>query len=140
VRDQRRRAILVVPLLLVACGGGSQDAIPSADGDATATSVDGGRLVAALCDTQALAHEPDAATRAFQTGAHGPLHELAASVTDVDRRAAAQLHEAKQRAEAALAAGDSRDIDTTVALLTSEARASLESLGQSPPTCDETGP
>lgn len=127
---------LVLALLLVACGERGSE-IPSSGVGGSATSVDGSRLVAALCDTHELAQDPEEAARAFQTGAHGPLHELAAAVTEADRGVAAELHEAKQRAESALASGDGDDIDTTVASLTAATRTSLELLGQSPPTCDE---
>jgi hypothetical protein len=127
----------LLAVLLVACGNGAASEAPTLDGDATATSVDGTRLVAALCETQDLAPDPDAAARTFEARAHGPLHELAASVADVDRGIAAQLHEAKQRAESALAAGDPDEIDVGVASLTSATRTSLELLGRSAPACGD---
>lgn len=127
----------LIAVVLVACGGGAGGEAPSVDGDAAATSVDGTRLIAALCETQDLAQDPDEAARAFQAGAHGPLHELAGSVTDVDRGVAAQLHEAKQRAESALAAGDPDEIEGSVTSLTSATRTSLELLGRSAPACGD---
>lgn len=133
---RRMGTVLLLAVLLVACGEQGSE-VPTAGDDTSTAPVDGTRLVAALCDTQQLAHDPEEAARAFETGAHGPLHELAASVTETDRGVAAQLHEAKQRAESALASGDGDDIDSTVASLTEATRTSLELLGQSPPTCDE---
>lgn len=133
---RRMGTVLLLAATLVACGEPGSEG-PSAGGDVSTTSVDGTRLVAALCETQDLAQDPDEAARAFEARAHGPLHELAASVAEVDRGVAAQLHEAKQRAESALGAGDPDEIGASVASLTSATRTSLELLGRSAPGCGD---
>lgn len=131
--DRRTGVAALFPVLLAACGtGGAGD---PAGGGETGVAVDGRRLVAALCQAQDRADDPDAADRAFRNGAHGAIHDLARAVVEVDRGVAGRLHEAKQRAEDALAAGDPRRIGTDLASLTRVTRVSLELVGEPAPTC-----
>jgi hypothetical protein len=61
-----------------------------------------------LCDAEALASEGRVgeAGQVFDAETHDYLHELAAMLQEVDPAAAAELLEAKQRVESALADGD----------------------------------
>jgi hypothetical protein len=147
VRDRSLLAAAVAALTLAACSGGAgpsgeptSDAAPQTPSAATAAGdvdgVDGERLVAALCDAAA-ADTVEAADRRFMSGAHGPLHDLARAVVEVDRQVAARLHEAKQAAEAALAAGEQHDVERRLAELTEATRTSLEALDQPAPGCDD---
>ena len=99
-----RRAIasslVVLALLLAACGG---------DGDGSATSptdpavdraaADG--TVLALCELAGVS-ELEEADEIFHDRAHEPLHEIADAAGDVDRPAAGDLLAAKQVVEADL--------------------------------------
>lgn len=136
---ERRRplaSLVVASLLLVACGDGSDR---SSGRPSPSTSVDGERIVGALCAAREAADEdPAAARRAFLNGAHGPIHDLARDVAEVDRAVAASLHEAKQRTEAAVEdASADGSLAAALATLTDATRASLDRLDQPVPSCDD---
>jgi hypothetical protein len=77
---------------------------PAGGHDASPTSF--AATAVALCDARrALPDDREAAVRAFQDRAHDPLHSLAAD-TALDRALAADLLRAKERVEAAIAAGE----------------------------------
>ena len=99
----RRRAlgpaVVVLAVVGVACGAGSDDETTGAPGGYAA-------LYRGLSDTSARAADVGAARRAFYDGPHQPLHELAAATSRVDRPAAARLLKAKGAVEADLNGGD----------------------------------
>ncbi|MBW3619019.1 MAG: hypothetical protein KY461_02135 [Actinobacteria bacterium] len=148
--DRKGIAVLAA-LVLAACGGESAElsTVPSSPSSAASPTavagqpaeavddvVDGERLVGALCDATAATTAAEA-ERAFMSGAHGPLHDLARQVVDVDRDVAARLHETKQQTEAALEDGDLEAIDRNVVALTAETQRSLATIGQPVGGCDE---
>ncbi|MGH2764498.1 MAG: hypothetical protein ACRDKA_01080 [Actinomycetota bacterium] len=78
-----------------------------------------------LCDAQVLASEADVrrAADVFDRETHAYLHELAAELQEIDRAAAADLLEAKQRLESALADPAGADPQGVVVLITDLQRA-----------------
>ncbi|MGH2711944.1 MAG: hypothetical protein ACRDH9_12160 [Actinomycetota bacterium] len=108
----RFRALTLLPfiplILLAACGG-------SPDGQAeTRQKADERPLQLAyegLCDAAALSEEGDAwgAANEFGSNTHAYLHELAASLSSIDRAAAARLLEAKERLESVINTPDEAD-------------------------------
>jgi hypothetical protein len=97
--------LAAVALMVSGCGG---------DETAASGSRQDERLQAAsqgLCDAQALVAEGDVvqAARVFERETHAYLHELAARLGEVDRGAAADLLQAKQRLEHALATPEQAD-------------------------------
>lgn len=65
-------------------------------------------LADAVCEAarEARGGDADSARVVFFDDAHQPLHELAAQASEIDRAAAARLHEAKQAVESAFSDGD----------------------------------
>ena len=90
-----RPAVLAL-LFVVGCSSGEP-----------ANRDDGDHGAGALCAALALAASGDdvGARAAFMDGAHDELHELASTVEERDRAAAAALLESKQRVEAAIVEG-----------------------------------
>lgn len=103
--------------------------------ETTGDTMDGAALVAALCDAQQ-ADSPDEARRVFNSRAHGPLHDLARRVVEVDRTVASQLHEAKYRVESAVTGDENEQLAERLESLTDITRTSLTLLGQQAPPCD----
>lgn len=87
-RPRRTWALVAAAVALTACGGGNEP-------DQVVPSTWAGRFCAAV--TTAASGDKDGAVELFD---HGPLHDLAQRVTEVDRALAARLLEAKQRVEA----------------------------------------
>jgi hypothetical protein len=127
-RTGRRLGAAVVILVMVAAGCGGTSGTDAADAPAG-----GAQLFADLC----AAHEAgDAETAAERFGAaHGPLHDLAREAQASDRRAAAELLEAKQRVESALAGGEQARLDQRLGDLVVAARAASEAVGSPAPPC-----
>ena len=95
----RSIAVILLASSVAACAPEpASEATPSLDPELQ-------RASAGLCDALRAASEGDVerAAALFEDEAHGYLHELADRVGARDRSAAAELLEAKQRAEAALA-------------------------------------
>ena len=95
----RSIALILLASSLSACASEpASEPAPAADPEL-------GRASAGLCDAMKAASggDVDRAAALFEDEAHGYLHELAERVEARDRAAAAELLEAKQRAEAALA-------------------------------------
>jgi hypothetical protein len=95
-------------------------------------------LCAVLDDTNA--GDLPAASAGFD---HGPLHELADQVTDIDRGIAADLLEAKEAVESALAddTTDPAEAAVLVAELTDATRAAYAAAGDAvPEPCTEESP
>lgn len=95
-----------------------------------------------LCDAGRLAEEGDvqAAAEAFLDRSHAYLHELAVTLSDRDRDAAAGLLEAKQRVEAVFADPASADPAGVAALigdLRVEVAEGAEIAGLPEPECEE---
>lgn len=146
MRDRTRLTLALTAVLLVACGGEAPAAAPPPSTSSTSApptprptaDLDTGdveRLVDDLC-TAAEADGVQDARRAFMN-AHGPLHDLARDVVEADRQVAAQLHEAKQRAEAALDSGEADRIGRDLGELIDATRISLDTVGQPVGGCDE---
>lgn len=131
----RRAAVTaaVFGVLLAAC---------SDDGDGR-TAASGEPVIAAgvaegLClARQQAADDPGAARSTFFDSAHEGIHELARSLQEVDRGAAADLLRSKQALEAAL---ESEDAGLTVKLddLLATTTVGLEVLGLPTPACEES--
>ncbi len=131
---------LLAPGLLVlgslaGCGGQAEQSAPAPSPSAEQTLVQ-------LCGVleSALAGDLDTVRSTFD---HGPLHAIADATTDVDRRTAARLLEAKEAIESDLAnpatntATMAADLETLIAATT----AALEATGTAAPsTCDQENP
>jgi hypothetical protein len=95
-----------------------------------------------LCDAQVHAFEANVrrAAEVFDAESHAFLHELAADLEDVDRAAAADLLEAKQRVERALqdsARSDPQEVVTLIAGLQRTLADAAEAAGLPTPLCRE---
>lgn len=95
-----------------------------------------------LCDAQVHAFEANVrrAAEVFDAESHAFLHELAADLEDVDRAAAADLLEAKQRVERALQDPAGSHPQEVVTLITGLQRAladAAEAAGLPTPLCRE---
>lgn len=137
------RARLLPVLVALALGAGCSDGAsreetsgPSSPPDRTLTTVaDGLCRVAAEATT-----DTQQARVTFFAEVHVGLHTLAARLLDVDRKAAADLLRAKERAETAFAAAleAAAELDAALADLHAAARAGLALLdvtvGACPPT------
>ena len=97
------------------------------------------RASAGLCEALAAAGDGDVdrAAALFEDEAHAYLHELADRLQATDRVAAAELLEAKQRAEAALASAEG-GMDLTQALedVGEELADAAEVVGMPRPSCE----
>lgn len=118
-------------LLTTACSA----AVPDRQGRAEVATNDS--VIEALCSTRTAASDLEAARASF-AAAHGPLHELAAELTEVDRQLTGRLHVAKQATEAALREEDAALIAARVDELTEVARQALHALGRETPKCAGT--
>ena len=120
---------VVLSLGATACSG-DDDSVGAADGSTTEPTVSttattlADTSFAGLCAALAAAEagDLDGAAQVFD---HGPLHELAAKATEIDRAVAARLLEAKEQVEAA-----TTDDSTTSASLTSDLTALAEATRQ----------
>lgn len=129
------RVVLATGVLLLAVACGDAEEAGGAEHDPTAAAtVDGETLVAELCVASQNAGDPAESGAAFDR-AHGALHDLARELAEIDRAAAARLHEAKQRAEASRTAGEPTELEPALAALTDAARDALASLGQQTGAC-----
>lgn len=111
-------ALALVGLAAAACGGPEPAATPT--------------LLTALCEASAAA--PADAVRIFERDVHRPLHDLAAQVTEGDRRVAARLLQAKNAVESAVedpGSGLQPRLDELVAAT----RDALVSVGMPAPAC-----
>jgi len=93
-----------------------------------------------LCDAQVHAFEANVrrAAAVFDAESHAFLHELAADLEDIDRAAAANLLEAKQRVERALVDPIRSDPQEVILLLAGLQRAlgeAAEATGLPAPLC-----
>lgn len=130
-RVARLAMTVAAALLTTACSAAASDR----QGRAEAETNDG--LVEALCSTRTAAPDLEAA-RANFAAAHGPLHELAAELTEVDRQLTGRLHVAKQATEAVLREEDAALIAVRAAELTEVTRQALHALGREAPECAGT--
>lgn len=135
------RTITTLALLaLFGVGACSDDGSPTVETASTGTA--DADYFETLCAVLAAANAGDvaAANAGFD---HGPLHELAEGVTDIDRGVAADLLEAKEAVESALAE-DSTDPAEAAALvldLTEATRAAYGAAGEPvPEPCDQENP
>ena len=97
-------------------------------------------MYASLCDAHQLASVGDAsgARTAFVDGAHGPLHQLAADVSEEDRGVAAQLLESKEATEQSMQAQDSTPVAKALSALISATRKSITlAHGRAPEPCED---
>ena len=148
------RVVLLVGFAFSALGCGSDAPstaatsttahVPAAAGATTIppTSVGANPYFAGLCDVLDAVRSGDLAT-ARSTFDHGPLHELADTVIDIDRSVAARLLEAKEAVEADLA-DDQIAVDQIAAdllTLTNATRTAYTAAGQpTPAPCDQETP
>lgn len=136
--------LAVVSLLAVgACSAGGDPTVEAGTTAATATTgVTNAEYFESLCAVRddATAGDIAAARAGFD---HGPLHELADEVTDIDRGVAADLLEAKEAVESALAddTTDPADATALVTDLTEATLAAYAAAGQPiPAPCDQENP
>lgn len=135
----RARTALVL-LALVGFAACSDDGAPTVEEESA--GVADSEYFASLCAVLDAANAGDleAANTGFD---HGPLHELAEQVTEIDRGVAADLLQAKEAVESALA-DDTTDPTEAAALvtqLTDATRAAYEAAGQpAPAPCTEENP
>lgn len=141
VRPRRARPSLVlVALVLAACGGGDAGPSPSplpsgALGPVTPEAAD--ESVLGLCEIVDSTDRAEAEAT-FLDRSHETLHVIAAATEVRDRAAAADLLEAKQRVEADLAGeelppGFAADVEALV----DATRAALDSIGLNAPPCSD---
>lgn len=122
--------VMVLSLGAATACSGDDDPVATADGSTTEPTVSTTATTladvsyAGLCAALAAAEaeDVDGAARVFD---HGPLHELAAKATEIDRATAARLLEAKQQVEAATT-DDSTTPETLAADLTTLAEATRQ--------------
>jgi len=97
-----------------------------------------GGLVLGLCAVERAleAGDVDGAEVTFEDEVHEPLHELADDTEGVDRGAAADVLEAKQRVEAVFAGpAPATELARDVATLLHATRVALQALGLEAPAC-----
>ena len=125
-------ALAITGLVAVGCGSGEEDAT---------TSDRYSGMTQGLCEVvdEAGAKGLGAAEQVFYDTVHGPLHDLAAEVAAADRDVAAGLLEAKQAAEAGLAARTGATTRSLAQLVDAAGRA-LDTIGHPPPSCTEPTP
>lgn len=127
----RTRTALAL-LALAGFAACSDDGAPTVEEESTGAA--DGEYFASLCAVldDADAGDLEAANAGFD---HGPLHELAEQVTEVDRGVAADLLQAKEAVESALAdeATDPTEAATLVADLTTATLAAYEAAGLTVP-------
>ncbi|MGH9268649.1 MAG: hypothetical protein ACRD0D_10795 [Acidimicrobiales bacterium] len=125
-------ASVIVAALIGACGTGDSG---SASDTASRPRVAGG-VIEGLCRArQQAGDDPGAAKATFFDTAHQGLHELARSLEEVDRGAAADVLRAKQMVEADLETED-RDLATDLDALVAETSAGFDALGLPAPSCE----
>lgn len=148
----RRAAVglaMSVGVLLSACGGENTAATTTTrwtetpttappEDPTTSTTLETDPTIVQLCAVlnAASAGEIDVARSTFD---HGPLHTLAATVTDIDRSVAARLLEAKEAVESDLAepVPDGTALVTDLeSLLSATADAIVATGAPRPATCD----
>ncbi len=127
--------IAVLTLLGTACVEERSDGATGEDARLQAASQ-------GLCDAQVLVSEGDVvrAAEVFDRETHDYLHELAGMLQEVDRQAAAELLEVKQRLESTLATPERADPGAVAALIPELQRAladGSEAAGLPVPLCIE---
>ena len=133
----RGGAIALALVGLAACGGADGETASSAGGlgDRLQTAAQG------LCDALGLANDGDVpgASEAFENRSHAFLHELADRLGRTDRAAAAELLEAKQVVEAALAdpSTDAAEVADVIDRLRGELGRAAEAAELPSPSCEE---
>ena len=122
------RRIVVCILLVAAACSESRPATPSPQIDS-----DDAGLPAGLCSAVEAASQGDVAgaARAFRDEVHGPLHDLAGDVADMDRAAAADVLVAKNVVETDI------ESDVRASRLARDLRTLLESVKRGYDTLDE---
>ncbi len=140
---RRHRRVLVGGVVLVV---GAALVVSSftdtTDSPVAGDPVTGAALYDRLCTSAALAadDDPGAARELFEGEVHGPLHDLAAATTEVDRDVASRLLEAKQAVEAILVT-DSADLDLRLADLAEATREAYAVTGSDVVApCPSVGP
>lgn len=136
---RRTRFAAALALAAVACSGGSSGATTvKVRGEAVPVE----RLEAAaagVCQAAGAASDVGAARRTFFGKAHDGLHTIARALEDVDRRAAADLLQAKQTVEADLSGNPPAAIlGADLRRLAAVTRAGLDRIDIAVPPC-ETG-
>lgn len=97
---------------------------------------------AALCRSATAATDGDlaGAQGLFISRAHGPLHDIAAALTDLDRSSAADLLEAKAAVEATLPVADDGAAAALRSLVAEARTAIAATTGATPPPCEGIDP
>lgn len=156
MKPTRAGALITAVILLLAAAGCSDDGSPVVEApltDGSATTATGGpsttaptnandQYFASLCGVLDAARASDLET-ARLTFDHGPLHELAEVVTDIDRGVAADLLAAKEEVESALTdeATDPAEVAASVEVLTEATRSAYLAADQPVPApCNEETP
>lgn len=130
-------SLLAILVTLSACG--SEEPAGSAGDDPAASPL--AAAFQGLCEAETLAESGDAEAAAdvFLSRSHGYIHELADRLSTLDRVAAAELLEAKQRLEAPFrdpASSDPSEVSALVADLQREVAEGAEVVGMPRPACD----
>lgn len=121
-----------VALLALTTAGCSATATSSATEDVAAVDASGASMIASLCRLQRTTDGDTIRDRFGQI--HGPLHDVAADVAEVDRELAGRLHVAKQATEVALD-GDPTTLRLRAVELVEVVHDSLRALGREVGTC-----
>ena len=130
--DRSVAVAATVVLLTLTTAGCSATTTSSRTEDVPSLPEPRASMVASLCRLQ---HTTDPAE--MHDGfarVHGPLHDVAADVAEVDRELAGRLHVAKQATEVALD-GDPTTLRLRTVELLEVLRASLRALGRDDGTC-----
>lgn len=125
------RWLVAVLLVFSACGGDASK--PATDQESPYDE-----LVGDLCESLSLATDGDVtgAQRVFEDRVHGPLHDLAADVQEVDRGAAADLLVAKNAVEQRFeATPEQAGVTKDLRSLSEAVGRSVEALGQGSGGC-----
>jgi hypothetical protein len=137
-----RPGLLTSAILLVvsaSCGGGNgaePTDLPSGS-LGVVTPADAREAVLGLCaSVGSLDDDPVGAEEAFTDRSHDELHVIAAALQEVDREAAADLLEAKQRVEAGFAGPDGPSAEEMESLIAAT-RVGLDVLSIETPSCPD---